>query len=53
VGGDPGLKYYRSHYLQSTYAPNNGLSGEKESGGDVGGCIEAIGAAPGILSCHQ
>jgi hypothetical protein len=53
VGGDPGLKYYRSHYLQSAYSPNNGLSGEKESGGDVGGCIEPVGPAPGVLSCHQ
>jgi hypothetical protein len=53
VGGDPGLKYYRSHYLQSGYAPNNGLSGQKESGGDVGGCIEPVGPAPGVLSCHQ
>jgi len=53
VGGDPGLKYYRSHYLQSGYAPNNGLGGQKESGGDVGGCIEPVGPAPGVLSCHQ
>jgi len=53
VGGDPGLKYYRSHYLQATVSPNNGLSGQKEAGGDVGGCIEAVGPAPGILSCHQ
>jgi hypothetical protein len=53
VGGDPGLKYYRSHYLQSAVQPNNGLSGQKESGGDVGGCIEPVGPAPGVLSCHQ
>ena len=53
VGGDPGLKYYRSHYTQSTYSPNNGLSGQKESGGDVGGCVEPVGPAPGILNCHQ
>lgn len=53
VGGDPGMKYYRSHYLQSAVAANNGLSGEKEAGGDVGGCIEPVGPAPGVLSCHQ
>jgi hypothetical protein len=53
VGGDPGLKYYRSHYLQSGVTGNNGLSGEKETGGDMGGCIEPIGPAPGVLSCHQ
>jgi hypothetical protein len=53
VGTDPGLTLYRSHYLQSAYAPNNGLSGEKEAGGDVGGCIEKTGPAPGILSCNQ
>jgi len=53
VGGDPGLKYYRSHYLQSTYNPNNGLSSQKEAGGDVGGCVEPVGPAPGVLSCHQ
>jgi hypothetical protein len=54
VGGDPGLELYRSHYLQSTYAPNNGLGGQKESGGDVGGCIETLPASPpGILNCHQ
>ncbi len=53
VGGDPGLKYYRSHYLQEGYAPINGLSGQKESGGSVGGCIEPVGPAPGILSCNQ
>jgi len=53
VGGDPGLRYYRSHYLQSGYAPNNGLSGQKEAGGDVGGCVEPVGPAPGVLSCHQ
>jgi hypothetical protein len=53
VGGDPGLTYYRSHYLQSGYSPNNGLGGQKESGGDVGGCIEPVGPPPGVLSCHQ
>lgn len=53
VGGDPGLRYYRSHYLQSGVAPNNGLSGEHEQGGDVGGCIEPVGPAPGVLGCHQ
>ena len=53
VGDDPGLRYYRSHFLQSGQTPNNGLSGEREAGGDVGGCIEPVSAAPGILSCHQ
>lgn len=53
VGGDPGLKFYRSHYLQSGVQPNNGLSGQKETGGDVGGCSEPVGPAPGVLSCHQ
>lgn len=53
VGTDPGLKYYRSHYLQSGVAPNNGLSGQTEAGGDMGGCIEPVGPAPGVLSCHQ
>jgi len=53
VGGDPGLKYYRSHFTQSGIAGNNGLSGQKESGGDVGGCIEPVGPAPGVLNCHQ
>ena len=53
VGGDPGLLLYRSHYTQSGIAPNNGLSGQTESGGDVGGCIEKIGPAPGVLGCHQ
>src|SRR5580700_10757797 len=28
-------------------------SGEKEAGGDMGGCIEPVGPAPGVLSCHQ
>ena len=53
VGTDPGLKLYRSHYAQSGIQPNNGLSGQKESGGDMGGCIETITAAPGVLNCHQ
>ena len=53
VGSDPGLQYYRSHFLQSGVSPNNGLSSEKEAGGDMGGCIEPVGPAPGILSCHQ
>ena len=53
IGSDPGLKYYRSHYTQSAIAPNNGLSGQKESGGDMGGCIEFVGPAPEILNCHQ
>jgi len=53
VGGDPGMKYYRSHYTQSGYGPNNGLSGETETGGDMGGCIEPVGSAPGVTGCHQ
>jgi len=53
VGGDPGLQYYRSHYTQSGVAGNNGLSGQHETGGDMGGCIEPVGPAPGVLSCHQ
>lgn len=53
VGGDPGMQLYRSHYMQSSVAPNNGLSGEKETGGDVGGCIEPVGPAPGVKNCHQ
>ena len=53
VGGDPGLLLYRSHFFQAGVAPNNGLSGEKESGGDEGGCIEKKGPAPGVLNCHQ
>jgi hypothetical protein len=51
--GDPGMLHYRSHYKQSGVSPNNGLSGQTEAGGDVGGCIEAVGPAPGTLSCHQ
>jgi len=53
VGSDPGLKYYRSHYLQAGVSPNNGLGGQKEAGGDIGGCIEPVGPPPGVLSCHQ
>jgi hypothetical protein len=53
VGADPGLLYYRSHYAQSSVAANNGLSGQREAGGDVGGCIEPVGPAPGTLNCHQ
>jgi hypothetical protein len=55
VGADPGLQVYRSHYKQSGITPNNGLGGEKEAGGDVGGCIEGppLGTAPGVLDCHQ
>jgi hypothetical protein len=47
------LRFYRSHYLQSGVAPNNGLGGQKESGGDVGGCIEPVGPPPGVLNCRQ
>ncbi len=53
TGGDPGLTLYRSHYTQSGFAANNGLSNEKESGGDMGGCIEPVGPAPGVTACHQ
>jgi len=54
VGGDPGLQLYRSHYLQSSVAPNNGTApGSKEAGGDMGGCIEPLVKTAGILSCHQ
>ena len=53
ISGDPGLQLYRSHYLQSGVSPNNGLSGQHEAGGDMGGCIENKGPAPGVLSCHQ
>jgi hypothetical protein len=55
IGADPGLQLYRSHYKQASVAPNNGLSGEREAGGDVGGCIEGPppGTAPGVLDCHQ
>jgi ABC-type phosphate transport system substrate-binding protein len=52
-GSDPGLKKYRSHFTQSGVAPNNGLSSQTEAGGDVGGCIETTGPAPGVLNCHQ
>jgi ABC-type phosphate transport system substrate-binding protein len=53
AAGDPGLSKYRSHYLQSGVAPHNGLGGQKETGGDVGGCIEPVGPPPGVLNCHQ
>jgi len=54
VGGDPGLTLYRSHYTQAGYAPSNGLGTTKESGGDVGGCVETrTSTPPGILNCHQ
>ena len=55
VGPDPGLTLYRSHYSNPQFPsiPNNGLSGQKESGSDVGGCIENVGPAPGILNCRQ
>ena len=52
-GSDPGLQKYRSHYLQSGVSPNNGLGGQKEAGGDVGGCIESVGPPPGVLNCRQ
>jgi hypothetical protein len=52
--GDPGLLYYRSHYLRSGVAPNNGLFGATEAGGDVGGCIESIPTAgAGTLNCKD
>ena len=47
------LTKYRSHYTQSGVSPNNGLSGQTEAGGDVGGCIEPKSAAPGILNHVQ
>ena len=50
---DPGLRRYRSHYLQSNVIGNNGLGGQTESGGDVGGCIEPVGPPPGVLNCRQ
>ena len=53
VGSDPGLQYYRSHFLRSGVSPNNGLSSEKEAGGDEGGMIEPVGPAPGVLNVHQ
>jgi len=54
-GSDPGLntEKYRSHYTQSGVAPNNGLGGGTETGGDVGGCIETVTPPPGILNCRQ
>jgi hypothetical protein len=53
--GDPGLKLYRSHYSNKyvTGSPNNGLGGEKENGGDNGGCIKKIGPPPGLLNHHE
>jgi hypothetical protein len=53
VSGDPGLQIYRSHFKQATIAPNNGLGGGTEKGGDVGGCIEPVGPPPGTTNCHQ
>ena len=53
VGGDPGLQFYRSHFPQAGFHANNGLSGQHESGGDVGGCIEPLVPAPGTTGCHQ
>ena len=53
AAGDPGLRKYSSHYLQSGVATKNGLGGQKETGGDVGGCIEPVGPPPGVLNCHQ
>jgi hypothetical protein len=47
------LTKYRSHYTQSGVNPNNGLSGQTEAGGDVGGCIEPKSAAPGVLNHVQ
>jgi len=54
-GGDPGLQLYRSHFtpLGQTVSPNNGLGGQTEAGGDVGGCIETVGPPPGVLNCRQ
>jgi hypothetical protein len=55
VGPDPGLNLYRSHYSNplASSTPNNGLSGQIESGSDAGGCIEKTGPAPGVLNCRQ
>jgi hypothetical protein len=54
-GGDPGLQLYRSHFtpLGQTVIPNNGLGGQTEAGGDVGGCIEPVSPPPGVLGCRQ
>jgi len=54
--GDPGMKYYRSHYTQSNIPACNGLPGTccgQEAGGDVGGYIEADTACPGVTQKHQ
>lgn len=53
TAGDPGLTVYRSHFTQASQTGNNGLSGETEAGGDVGGCIEPVSPAPGVLNCNQ
>jgi hypothetical protein len=47
------LTKYRSHYTQSGIAPNNGLGGQTEAGGDVGGCIEPVGPPPGVTNQVQ
>jgi ABC-type phosphate transport system substrate-binding protein len=54
-GGEPGLQLYRSHFMQAGFAPSNGLPNGVgvEKGGDMGGCIEPNGPAPGVLSCRQ
>jgi hypothetical protein len=54
-GSDPGFstEKYRSHYTQSGVAPNNGLGGQTEAGGDVGGCIRTVTPPPGVLNCRQ
>jgi hypothetical protein len=44
AGGDAGMQFYRSHFMQSGVAPNNGLPFSEpsaEMGGDAGGCIES------------
>ena len=48
VGGDPGMKYYRSHFKQTQQlgTTNNGLCSAKEIGGDVGGYIVPVPACP-------
>ncbi len=58
--GDPGLQVYRSHFQEPAFVgtvggPSNGLPNGvgTENGGDVGGCIEPNGAAPGVLGCRQ
>jgi ABC-type phosphate transport system substrate-binding protein len=51
---EPGLTLYREHFTQSGVAANNGLNGNRESGGDVGGCIMPKPATgDGVTGCRQ